>query len=415
MSVEDLDDRRETATDSTTPFTDLKQIDAGLLNVGYVDAGPADGPAVVLLHGWPYDIHSYDDVAPARGCSGARARSVPARVRDDALPLGRAPSATASRRRSPSTSSPSWTPSRSSRDRRGLRLGRTDGGHRRRALARTRRRARGGQRLPDRQPGGRQAPAPEAELSGGTSTTSPPSAVGPVTTSTGASSRGSSGGLRRRSGTSTTRPSIAAPRPSTTRIMSPSRSTTTAGGSGSLKAKLDTKSWRSGSPKAPSSPVPTITLEGDANGAPHPDPSAYAAKFSGPYSHRTLEGGIGHNLPQEAPDAFADAVLEVGGAQVSLFGTRRHAPLPAEGYLPGFDGATGWLNSAPLTAEGLRGKVVLVDFWTYTCINWLRTLALRPRVGREVPGSRLGRGRRPHARVPVRAERRQRPPRPPRT
>ena len=60
---------------------------------------------------------------------------------------------------------------------------------------------------------------------------------------------------------------------------------------------------------------------------------------------------------------------------MSLFGIRRHAPLPAEGYLPGFDGATGWLNSPPLTVEGLRGKVVLVDFWTYTCINWLRTLA----------------------------------------
>jgi thiol-disulfide isomerase/thioredoxin len=57
---------------------------------------------------------------------------------------------------------------------------------------------------------------------------------------------------------------------------------------------------------------------------------------------------------------------------------RRHvapAELPVEGHLPGFDGATGWLNSEPLTAEGLRGKVVLVDFWTYTCINWLRTLA----------------------------------------
>ena len=61
--------------------------------------------------------------------------------------------------------------------------------------------------------------------------------------------------------------------------------------------------------------VPTITLEGDANGAPHPDPSAYAAKFSGTYSHRTIEGGIGHNLPQEAPEAFADAVLEVRAAQ----------------------------------------------------------------------------------------------------
>jgi thiol-disulfide isomerase/thioredoxin len=63
---------------------------------------------------------------------------------------------------------------------------------------------------------------------------------------------------------------------------------------------------------------------------------------------------------------------------VSWFGVRRHdgpAPLSTEGHLPGFDGATGWLNSAPLTAADLQGKVVLVDFWTYTCINWLRTLA----------------------------------------
>jgi thiol-disulfide isomerase/thioredoxin len=63
---------------------------------------------------------------------------------------------------------------------------------------------------------------------------------------------------------------------------------------------------------------------------------------------------------------------------VSLLGARRHprtAPLPVEGRLPGFEGATGWLNSSPLTPEGLAGKVVLVDFWTYTCINWLRTLA----------------------------------------
>jgi pimeloyl-ACP methyl ester carboxylesterase len=59
--------------------------------------------------------------------------------------------------------------------------------------------------------------------------------------------------------------------------------------------------------------VPTITLEGDANGAPHPDPGSYAGKFSGEYSHRTIEGGVGHNLPQEAPDAFADAVLDLGG------------------------------------------------------------------------------------------------------
>ncbi|HWT60610.1 MAG TPA: alpha/beta hydrolase, partial [Rhizobium sp.] len=57
--------------------------------------------------------------------------------------------------------------------------------------------------------------------------------------------------------------------------------------------------------------VPTITMEGDANGAPHPEPSAYAGKFSGRYEHRTISGGIGHNLPQEAPQAFAQAVIDV--------------------------------------------------------------------------------------------------------
>jgi thiol-disulfide isomerase/thioredoxin len=62
---------------------------------------------------------------------------------------------------------------------------------------------------------------------------------------------------------------------------------------------------------------------------------------------------------------------------VSLFGVRQHADatdLPVEGRLPGFDAASGWLNSPPLTQEDLSGRVVLTDFWTYTCINWLRTL-----------------------------------------
>jgi pimeloyl-ACP methyl ester carboxylesterase len=62
---------------------------------------------------------------------------------------------------------------------------------------------------------------------------------------------------------------------------------------------------------APVITVPTITMEGDANGAPHPDPGSYAKKFSGKYSQRTIKGGIGHNLPQEAPQAFAEAIIDV--------------------------------------------------------------------------------------------------------
>lgn len=60
---------------------------------------------------------------------------------------------------------------------------------------------------------------------------------------------------------------------------------------------------------APIIAVPTITLEGDANGAPHAEPGAYAKKFSGKYSHRLIKGGVGHNLPQEAPHEFAEAVV----------------------------------------------------------------------------------------------------------
>ena len=63
--------------------------------------------------------------------------------------------------------------------------------------------------------------------------------------------------------------------------------------------------------KGPAITVPSITLEGDANGAPHPDASSYARKFSGKYAHRVISGGVGHNLPQEAPRAFAEAVVEV--------------------------------------------------------------------------------------------------------
>jgi pimeloyl-ACP methyl ester carboxylesterase len=59
--------------------------------------------------------------------------------------------------------------------------------------------------------------------------------------------------------------------------------------------------------------VPTITLEGDANGAPHPEAGAYRNKFSGKYAHRIIGGGVGHNLPQEAPQAFAQAVIDVDG------------------------------------------------------------------------------------------------------
>jgi hypothetical protein len=73
-------------------------------------------------------------------------------------------------------------------------------------------------------------------------------------------------------------------------------------------------------------------------------------------------------------DASGWKTLLTRANQLLRSATHPVAELPVEGQLPSFDGATGWLNSSPLTPAGLRGKVVLVDFWTYTCINWLRTL-----------------------------------------
>ena len=108
--------------------------------------------------------------------------------------------------------------------------------------------------------------------------------------------------------------SIAARRPSRTRITSRSRSTTTAGGSDWRKARRKYDDLEKRLAAFPVISVPTITLEGDANGAPHPDPAAYAKKFSGKYEHRLITGGIGHNLPQEAPQAFAQAVVDVDRA-----------------------------------------------------------------------------------------------------
>ena len=87
---------------------------------------------------------------------------------------------------------------------------------------------------------------------------------------------------------------------------------------------------------APAISVPTITLEGDANGAPHPQPSAYARKFAGKYAHRAITGGIGHNLPQEAPQAFAEAVIDVDRGALS---GRREGPQAPDLQGPAGDGA----------------------------------------------------------------------------
>jgi hypothetical protein len=113
--------------------------------------------------------------------------------------------------------------------------------------------------------------------------------------------------------------------------------------------------------------VPTITLEGDANGAPHPDPNAYAKKFC-----------RRRDRSRQVCGAFTMNANQVVLAAVLAATTGSSMPTsiqpPVEGELASLGSATEWINSPPLSPANLRGKVVLIDFWTYTCINWLRTL-----------------------------------------
>ena len=143
---------------TSTSFGPLKQVDAGVLNVGYAEAGPADGPAVVLLHGWPYDIHSYVEVVPLLAAAGYRA-IIPylrgfgtTRFLSDATFRNGEQAALAL-----DVIALMDALEIEQRDPGRLRLGSADGRHRRGALAGTLHRARLGERVSDREPGGRQA------------------------------------------------------------------------------------------------------------------------------------------------------------------------------------------------------------------------------------------------------------------
>jgi len=298
----------------STPFGPVKQIDAGLLDVGYVDAGPHDGPTVLLLHGWPYDIHSYGEVAPrlaaagyrvvvpylrgfgtTRFLSGATARNgeqavlaLDALALMDALGIETAVVAGFDwGARTADIIAALW-PERGS----GLV---SVGGY-----------------LIGSQDVGRVPLPPQAELQWWYQYYF-------------ATARGRAGYDRYRREFARLIWRTASPKWSFDDAAF-ERSAASFDNPDHVAIVVDNYRWRIGLCKgepqyldlekrlaeAPVITVPTVTLEGDANGAPHPDPSAYAAKFSGPYSHRTIEGGIGHNLPQEAPDAFADAIRGIG-------------------------------------------------------------------------------------------------------
>ena len=291
----------------------LKQVEAGALNVGYAEAGPAGGPTALLLHGWPYDIHAYDDVAALLAARGYRSITPYLRgygttrfLSDDTLRNGQQ-----------AVLAVDAIALMDALDIENAIVAGFDWGARTADIVAA--------LWPDRCRGlvsvsgyliGSQGPAgspfpPRPSGSGGTSTTSPPSAAAPATSR-----------YRREFAKliwRTASPRVALRR----RDLRPDRGVVRQPGSRGHRdpqlpvaarpgrGRAPVRRARRRLAEAPNITVPAITLEGDANGAPHPDPAAYADKFSGEYSHRTIEGGIGHNLPQEAPQAFVDAVLDV--------------------------------------------------------------------------------------------------------
>jgi pimeloyl-ACP methyl ester carboxylesterase len=300
---------------TSTSFDTLKQIDASVLNVGYAEAGPPDGPAVMLLHGWPYDIHSFVDVTPRLSQAGYRVIVPYLRgfgttrflssetVRNgqqsvvaldvialmDALRIERATLA-------------------------GFDWGARSAGiiaaifpERCKALVSV-----SGYLIGNQQAGKVPLP-PKAELQWWYQYYF-------------ATERGRAGYEQYRRDFARLIWQLASPRWDFDEATF-ERSAAAFDNPDHVSIVIHNYRWRLGLAEsepqydelekrlAAGSPitVPTITLEGDANGAPHPEASAYARKFAGKYAHRVITGGVGHNLPQEAPQAFAQAIVDVDG------------------------------------------------------------------------------------------------------
>jgi pimeloyl-ACP methyl ester carboxylesterase len=297
----------------TTSFGPVRQIEAGLLNVGYVEAGPSDGPAALLLHGWPYDVHSFAEVTPILASAGFRVVVPHLRgygstrfLSDDsvrngeqaALALDTIALMDALNIHKATVAGFDW----------GARTGDI-------MAALWPERCSGlvsvsGYLIGSQQSGKLPLP-PEAELQWWYQYYF-------------ATERGRAGYDKYRREFAKLIWQTASPKWSFTDATF-DRSAASFDNPDHVEIVIHNYRWRLGLAggeaqydeletrlaSRPRISVPTITLEGDANGAPHGDSSADAGQFSGPYSHRTVDGGIGHNLPQEAPQAFADAVIEV--------------------------------------------------------------------------------------------------------
>ena len=293
-------------------FAPLKRIDAGLLNVAYAEAGPADGPPVILLHGWPYDIYSFADVAPLLAAKGYRV----------IVPYLRGYGAT---RFLSSDTFRNGQPTVVALDIIALMdalkiekavLAGFDWGARTADIIaalwpqRCKALVSVSGYLIGSQASGEQPLPPAAEFQWWYQFYF-------------ATDRGKAGYAKYRHDFSKLIWRLASPK-WTFDDATFDRSATAFDNPDHVDIVIHNYRWRQGLAKGearyddlearlapgPVITVPTISLEGDANGAPHPPPSAYAAKFTGKYEHRDVGGGVGHNLPQEAPRAFAQAVTD---------------------------------------------------------------------------------------------------------
>jgi pimeloyl-ACP methyl ester carboxylesterase len=290
----------------------LKQIDAGMLNVGFAEAGPAEGRVVLLLHGWPYDIHTYVDVAPLLAVQGYRVIIPYLRgygttrfLRENTVRNGQ-PSVVA-------------VDAVALMDALGIEqaiLAGCDWGARTADIVaalwpeRCKALVSVSGYLIGSQEANRMPLPPEAELQWWYQYYF-------------ATERGRAGYEKYRHEFAKLIWRLASPKWNFDDATF-DRSAASLDNPDHVEIVIHNYRWRlglaEGEPdydvlekqlaEGPVITVPTITLEGDANGAFHPDPIAYATKFSGRYSHRTIQGGIGHNLPQEAPEAFAQAVID---------------------------------------------------------------------------------------------------------
>ena len=299
-----------------TSFGSLKQINAGLLNVGYAEAGPAGGKPVILLHGWPYDIHSFVDVAPLLASAGYRVIIPYLRGYGSTTFLSDA----TVRNGQPSALAVDTVALMDALKIEKAVLAGFDWGARTADIVAA--------LWPERclglvsvsgyligsQVAGKTPLPPAAELQWWYQFYF-------------ATERGRAGYEKYRREFSKLIWKLASPKWNFDEATF-ERSAKAFDNPDHVAIVIHNYRWRLGLAEgeakyddlekrlaqAPVIGVPTITMEGDANGAPHPEPGAYAKMFSGKYEHRTVQGGIGHNLPQEAPKAFAEAVIDIDRA-----------------------------------------------------------------------------------------------------